>query len=184
MKKSLLSMVLFCCCVMLSPAYAGQGDVNIRTAPVSDLIGIGNVEVDYAITHNFTVGPTLYRFNAEFANTNYENSLYGGRVSYYFKEALAGGWLASVTAAYGQFKVTREVGGQEFSTNTNMHVYTALFSYQAMWDHFNITTGIGASYFSLPETVVGYSGVDVLTINTSFMSGVVPNAEFMLGWKF
>lgn len=184
MKKIMLSTVMFFCCVMLSPAYAGQGDVSVRTAPISDLIGIGNVEIDYAITRKFAVGPTVYRYNAEFSNTNYQNSLYGGRISYYFNEALEGGWLASVTASFGKFKITRESGGKEYEIAMDLRVYTALLSYQAMWDHFNITTGFGASYFTLPETVIGYSGIDVLTIDTSFLSGFTPNAEFMLGWRF
>ncbi len=184
MKTSLLSAVVFLWCVMLSPAHAGQGDFNIRTAPVSALIGIGNVEIDYAVTSKFAIGPTVYRYNVEISHTDFQNSLYGGRLSYYFKEAMEGGWLASLTASFGKFKVTRDISGREFSTSTSTRVYTALISYQAMWKHFNITTGIGASYFSLPETVIGYSGIDILTIDTSFLSGYTPNAEFMIGWRF
>ena len=157
---------------------------NIRTAPVSDLIGIYNAELDYKISDSFTVGPTLHSFNYTRDNTKYSNLLLGGRVNYYFGTALEGGWLASLSAGYGSFDVSRESGGLVYSTSSAMRIYTALFSYQAMWDSFNLTFGVGGSYFAFPETVSGINGVDVLTISTSFLSGFLPNAELSVGWRF
>ena len=75
-------------------------------------------------------------------------------------------------------------GGLVYSTSSAMRIYTALFSYQAMWDSFNLTFGVGGSYFAFPETVSGINGVDVLTISTSFLSGFLPNAELSVGWRF
>ncbi|MDH5327799.1 MAG: DUF3575 domain-containing protein [Gammaproteobacteria bacterium] len=175
---------------LLTPATvsAQSGDWNVRTSPLSDLFGIYNVELDYAVNQNWALGPMYNRFDFEYSDTTIDSSMWGVRVNYYLKNALEGGWVGSLSAGYGTVDITRPgtVSGVpvEFSTSTSVRVYTALFSYQAMWDSFNMMFGLGASYFSMPETVVGTYGVDALTIDTGFISGIVPNAEFSMGWRF
>lgn len=43
---------------------------NLRTAPVSDAIGIYNVELDYKVSDKFTLGPMFYHFDYELSDTN------------------------------------------------------------------------------------------------------------------
>lgn len=170
---------------MITSAQAEDlGRFNVKTAPVSALIGITNVELDIAMSEHFTLGPMYAGFNFDHSDVNYDANALGVRVNYYFDKALAGGWLFSLSAFYGDFEISQEDQGINYSTTTATRAYTALFSYQAMWKHFNLTFGLGASYFSLPSTVTAVEGVDVLTIDTSFLSGATPNAEFTVGWRF
>lgn len=161
-----------------------QAEFNIKTSPLSAAIGISNVELDIKVSEHFTVGPSYSGFNYEHSDVNFGSNAYGVRANYYFGKALKGGWLVGMSATYGDFTISQTDSGSEYSTKTSTRVYTALFEYQAMWNHFNMTFGIGASYFSLPGTVTGYSGVDLLEIDTSFLSGLLPNAEFTVGWRF
>jgi len=165
-------------------AHAEDSRFNIKTAPVSALIGITNVELDIAVSDHFTAGPLYAGFNFEHSNVDYDADAFGFRINYYFNKALSGGWLLSLSGLYGDFKISEENNGITYSATTATRAYTALFSYQAMWTHFNMTFGLGASYFSLPNTVTAVEGVDVLNIDTSFLSGTVPNAEFTIGWRF
>lgn len=180
-----ITMILALIALMnVNAVNASDNMFNIKTAPVSGLIGIANVELDIAVSEHFTVGPSYTGFNFEHSDVDYDADAFGVRANYYFDKALAGGWLFGLTATYGDFEISKESSGLTFTATTATRVYTALFGYQAMWDHFNLTFGLGASYFSLPGTVTAVEGVDVLEINTSFLSGVTPNAEFTLGWRF
>lgn len=170
--------------IHLQPALAGDYSYNLKTAPVSNLIGIVNVELDIAVSEHYTLGPSYLGFNYDRSDVNYDSDAFGIRANYYFDKALSGGWLLSLSATYGDFEISKTDNNINYSTNTATRIYTALAGYQAMWKHFNLTFGIGASYFSLPSTVTAVEGVDILEINTSFLSGVVPNAEFTLGWRF
>lgn len=163
---------------------ASDSIFNIKTAPVSALIGISNVELDIAVDEHFTVGPLYAGFNFEHSDVDYDADAFGLRVNYYFDQALSGGWLFGVSAFYGDFEITEVDAGITYSTTTSTRAYTALFSYQAMWKHFNLTFGLGASYFSLPSNITAVEGIDVLEIDTSFLSGISPNAEFTVGWRF
>lgn len=157
---------------------------NLKTAPISDLIGIVNVELDIAVSEHYTLGPSYLGFNYDHSDVNYDSDAFGIRANYYFDKALSGGWLLSLSATYGDFEISKTDNNINYSTTTATRIYTALAGYQAMWKHFNLTFGIGASYFSLPSTVTAVEGVDILEINTSFLSGVVPNVEMTLGWRF
>lgn len=182
--KSILLLLL----LSQTPVLAGEGDWNVRTSPIMNLIGIYNLEVDYAITPQWTLGPLLNDFDFEYSDTEVDSFMYGVRANYYLDSALDGGWVASLSATYGSIDISEPgtISGVEvdYTASTSVRVYTALFSYQAMWDSFNMMFGLGATYFSLPETVFGINGVNKIPISTSFISGVLPNAEFSLGWRF
>lgn len=167
-----------------NPANANNNKFNLKTAPISALIGITNLELDIAVSEQFTLGPSYTEFDFEHADVNYDANAFGIRANYYFDKALEGGWLLGLSASYGDFEISQKNNGLTYSTTTSTRAYTLLFSYQAMWTHFNTTFGLGASYFSLPSTVTAVEGVDLLEINTSFLSGVTPNLEFTLGWRF
>ena len=159
---------------------------NFKTAPVSDALGIYNIEVDYAIHPSFTLGAAYYGFDYELSDTLYESDAAGLRVNYYFDSVQNGGWLLSLSGLWGSFDISElnDTDGNRYNASISTNIYTLLISYQAVWDNFNLTTGIGMSYWSLPETVTGYNGINTYPINTSLLSGTIPNAELMLGWRF
>ena len=171
--------------ILTSPVYADQ-NWNIRTAPVSDSIGIYNLELDYTLGEKFTIGPMVYRFDYELSDTTYESTAVGVRLNYYFRKVHDGGWLLGLSGLYGTFSISEinTSDNRRYYVDVSTRIYTLMLSYQALWENFNITTGIGVSYFSLPETVIGQNGGASLPINTSFLSGTLPNAEFTLGWRF
>jgi len=184
-KYSASLSLTFCSIGFNAEAYAGDRTFNIRTAPVSDLIGIVNLEGDIAVSKRITLGPSYTGFNYKYKEIRFDSDAYGLRANYYLtRNVLEGGWIASLSGSYGRFKISKDINNVEYSASVSTRFYTALISYQAMWRHFNMTFGLGASYFSLPSTIVGVGGADVAEIDTSFASGVVPNAEFTLGWSF
>lgn len=176
--------VLFISIFIFSPGSYASDLFNIKTAPITDIIGISNIEVDIKVSEHFTLGPSYSGFNYEFSDVDLDGNFFGVRANYYFNEALSGGWLIGMSAIFGDFTISETNAGIEYSTTTNTRIISALFSYQAMWDHFNLTFGLGASYFSLPKTVTAASGVNLFDIDTSFISGIVPNAELTVGWRF
>lgn len=184
MRNNITIMLAFWALMTTHAANAGDGIFNIKTAPVSALIGITNVELDIAVSDQFTVGPLYAGFNVEYSGVDYDADVFGARVNYYFNRALAGGWLIGLSAAYGDFMITDESQGVSLTDTIGTRAYTALLSYQAMWRHFNLTFGVGASYLSLPSSVTAVEGVEVFTIDTSYISGISPNAEITVGWRF
>ena len=179
----LIIMVSFIACIQ---AVKAESNWNIRTAPISDAIGIYNIEADYTLSEKFTLGPMYYHFNYELSDTTYKSDSVGLRINYFFKGVKRGGWLLGLSGLYGTFDIseTRPSDDVNFSASLSTRIYTGMLSYQAMWENFNITTGIGMSYFSIPETVVAVNGFDVYAIDTSLLSGSTVNAEFTLGWRF
>lgn len=184
MQKNITRILALLALITTSAAHAQDYMFNIKTAPISDLIGIVNVEMDIAVSEHFTVGPSYLGFNYEHSDVDYDANSFGVRGNYYFNRALSGGWLVSLSALYGDFDISEQSAGITYSTTTSTRIYSALFGYQAMWNHFNLTFGLGASYFSMPSTVTAVEGSDLLEIDTSFLSGILPNAELTLGWRF
>lgn len=164
-------------------SFAGS-TLNIKTAPIYDAVGISNIEIDIKVSEKFTVGPSYSGFNYEHSNTDLDADFFGIRANYYFDKALSSGWLIGLSASFGDFTISEIDNGITFSTTTSTRIYSLLLSRQSMWDSFNITYGLGVSYFSLPSTITAVEGVDLLEINTSFISGIVPNLELTFGWKF
>lgn len=183
-------VTLWCFVVALSApmqAQAARGDISINTGPISDLVGIANFEVDYAFHPKWTGGGSFYTFDYDISDVNFDSNMGGVRFKYYMtREVLEGGWIASVSATHANTEISeaRPSDGLEFAADVSSSVYTAMISYQAMWNHFNITTGFGFSYFTFPETTTVIEGIDVYSIDTSFVGGFSPNAEFRIGWRF
>ena len=185
MRNNITMILALVALMTVNTVNASDNMFNIKTAPVSALIGISNLELDIAVSEHFTLGPSYTGFNFEHSDVDYDADAFGVRANYYFDRALAGGWLFGLSASYGDFVITKENNlGITFTATAATRAYTVLFSYQAMWNHFNMTFGLGASYFSLPSTMTAVEGVDILEIDTSILSGVTPNAEFTVGWRF
>lgn len=184
MRNNITMILALVALMTVNTVNASDNMFNIKTAPVSAMFGIWNVELDIAVSEHFTLGPSYTGFNFEHSDVDYDADAFGVRANYYFDRALAGGWLFALSATYGDFEITEVSAGITFTETIATRAYTALLSYQAMWNHFNMTFGLGASYFSLPSSITAVEGVDVLVIDTSFLSGVMPNAEFTVGWRF
>ena len=179
----LITMMSF---IVLIQAVKAESNWNIRTAPISDALGIYNVEVDYTLNEKFTIGPMYYHFDYELSDTTYQSDAVGLRLNYFFNGVKNGGWLLGLSGLYGTFDISevRASDGLNYSASLSTRIFTGMLSYQAVWDSFNITSGIGMSYFSLPETVVAANNTLIYTVDTSLLSGATPNLEFTLGWRF
>jgi hypothetical protein len=179
---------IFLTLALIAIAHGALADYrwNIRTSPVSDAIGIYNFELDYRLNDKFTLGPSFYHFDYELSGVNYDSTAVGIRGNYFFRSVQQGGWLIGMSALYGIFSISQlnSSDSQVYSVDVSTHIYTLMLSYQAVWDNFNITSGAGIAYFTLPNTVVGQQGGGSLSIDTSFLSGTVPTIEFSLGWRF
>ena len=62
--------------------YAADNMFNIKTAPVSALIGITNIELDIAVSEHITVGPSYSAFNFDHSDVDYDADVFGVRMNY------------------------------------------------------------------------------------------------------
>jgi len=163
---------------------------NVKTAPISYLIGIRNVEVDVKLFDSWTVGPSYYDFKFTFDNNDYEINGWGLRGNYYFGEALSSGVYLAGMATFSEIEIHDERYVAELDRNVDLkaeasfNVYTALLGYQWHWDYFNISLGAGVGIFTLPSTVVAVDDDYSYDFDTAFVSGVLPAGEFQMGLAF
>ncbi len=179
MKHSLhlLSLVLSLATV---PALA---QTNIRVNPLTSLVGVHMLDVDFKLTDNATLGPTLSYIN--FSDDGYDVTGYsaGIRANIYLNgEVFTQGWYVAPRLQYLSLKVEDTIGLNAAEGSAGALDGGALIGYQWMWENFNINLGAGVTYiaserikvkddFGNEETYSGYSGV------------AVP-IEFTVGWKF
>ncbi len=127
----LFTLMSFIAIMHIAKAESGW---NLRTAPVSDAMGIYNVELDYKVSDKFTLGPMYYNFDYELSDTTYRRDALGIRLNYYFSGVKKGGWLLGLSGLFGTFEISevRASDGLNYASSTSTRIYTGMFSYQAV----------------------------------------------------
>lgn len=164
--------------------------LNIKTAPLSLLVGIRNIEVDVAVFDHWTLGGSYYDVSLEFDNNDYQISGWGVRSNYFFNRALDSGFYLSGAATFLalEAKEQRYDAGQDenivLTADANFNTYTALAGYLFMWDYFNLGLAAGMSYFTMPGSIKAENDLYDYEFDTTLISGVFPTAELTFGLAF
>jgi len=187
MKKLIIILLLFYSNTLLAD------DINVRAnlllVNVNDLFDNESygVELDYAISKKFTIGPTYNHLaysgyiKENFVNADY--SVAGVRVNYFFKEALQQGFLIGFRAETGSLNITgfdALAFGDVLYGKEKFQRYSLLFSYLQRIGNFNLLYEAGFLYYTLPDEIkVGND-----TIQNTEYTGSKNILQFSLGWIF
>ncbi len=153
---------------LISAPHCLAASMNVTVNPLGLFVGSANVGVDFPVAPNITVGPSLSF--AQYSTLTTEGTGFGiGAKSdiYLSGEVFADSWVVQPFAAFGQVSVN-----DASSSGLSIGV---LFGHSWFWPSgFNINAGLGAQYLSYDFEAVGLGSV----------SGILPAANFALGYAF
>lgn len=165
---------------------------NIRINPLGLLLGEIGADIDFGISESVTLGPSVSYLKAS-ATDDSGNSVtataaaFGLRANFYLSnKRFHDGWYLAPSAYYIPLTVSDTISGSSYSATLHMLEVEALCGYQWVWKNgFNMTLGAGVGYYSASSSVTitnSSGGTSAATI--PIFAGVVPAAEFGLGWVF
>ncbi len=125
--------------------------MNLRMDPLSLLVGIANVDMDFKLSKSITLGPTLAYLNRTVGTLKSTAYSVGIRMNFYpGGEALEShGWYIGPSLKYVTAKA--EVGTK--SAELSGGSLTTVGGYHWMWDSFNLMVGGGFVATSFPNKV-------------------------------
>lgn len=160
----------------------GKGTTNVRFSPIGLLIGLINVEVDFKVNENWTMGPTLAFWNFSVGETG--SNLFGtdvsffslgGRANWYKNGIHTDGLYVGPSLSYNTVKLK---SGSDSASASGL-VASGLVGYGWFWESFNMHLGGG---LSLP---LGSLKAEVNGEEYAARGGSAGLAiEYTLGWTF
>jgi hypothetical protein len=127
-------------------SYPSNRRVNVSTNPLTTLYLLPNINVEFAVTDNITLGVSgmtggIWMHLLEKQNTDYEYSMYGYGASakYYFNRALADSGYAKI--AYDRLNVSGHSKIDNTGGTVGINAYKLGAGYMWMWSSFNIQLG-------------------------------------------
>ena len=174
---------LICLLVFLLGVNFAQANTNIRFSPLSPLVGVIDVEVDFKVSEAWSVGPQLSILSTEDGNYDVSGYKVGVRANYFFSGSVfTQGWYFGPSVSVISVNVKENIAISNYEGDAKGINFNALFGYQWMWESFNINLGGGPSYVSLGKIRTKDNSGN--TESYDGFSGVGLAIEFMLGWKF
>lgn len=169
----LVSQVSFGATTIESKTTTQDRNVNITIDPLSMILGIFDAGADFRVNSNLTLGGYFKFASYEFTNSSLTGSsrltAYGGgaKMHYYLtNNALEDSWYVSPSIGFmpvQTFGSTQSV----FSTGTTI-------GYQWVYNSgFNMNLGFGVQYISISSDMTD-----------SYLRGIIPAAEFRMGFAF
>ena len=157
---------------------AMANDWNVQFAPISSLIGLIDMNVQYKLADQWTVGPTILSWNLSAADISFSASGFGVRGTYAFDKALSDGWY--VSGGMGTMSFAAKSGA--YSSNVSGTQMLVGGGYHWFWDSFNLNLGFTTGSSSVTKVEVkDASGTVVSSSSVGALSG---GLEFMIGWTF
>ena len=178
MKK--LVFIVLC---MMNSSVVLASDWNVKTNPISLLIGATNAEVNYAVHDHFTIGLGGLVWSTEILDIEFTASEYHARFDYWFHESFKQGWYIGAQVSKITMDLSTKVSGVKFSGDISSTGYLGQFGYHWQWDHFNIDFGTYAGYYSFDPNIELTDSAGNIEKETVPAFGAV-GAEFFIGWAF
>ncbi|MBP7843821.1 MAG: DUF3575 domain-containing protein [Proteobacteria bacterium] len=175
--KSLLGAVLLMGCA--SPLFAKEGDrYNIRVAPISVLAQVWNLESDFKVSDQFTLGPSVAYYIHKASGVQTSAYVLGARANWFPVNGVfnSGFYIGPSLSYIG-------VSAQQDKVEASLSVWqlTAVGGYHWFWDSgFNLNLGAGGSYQNWPD----YVTVNGKKISLETYENMSLAIEFTLGWSF
>lgn len=176
MKKFLVVTAL-----MLAPltTFAQDKTWNIQFSPVAFLVGILNVDVDYALNSNWTVGPQGLTMSYKYNDIKVSGSSFGAHARYYFDKVYSDGWYGSGQIGSFSLKVEDESNGDH--AEASGMAYSLGGGYHWFWETFNLRLGLVGGSTSVGKIEIKDAGGNVTdTYTPSFNTGI----DFAIGFAF
>jgi len=169
--------------LLLVSSFVHANDWNIKTNPVSLLVGATNAEVNYAFHKNFTFGLGGLIWSTTILDVEFTASEYHARVDYWFNAAFEQGWYAGLQVSKLGMELTTVVSSVDYTGDISSTGYLAQFGYHWQWDSFNMDFGTYFGYYDFD------SDITLKDVNGNTKDETVPafgavGAEFFIGWAF
>lgn len=116
---------------------------NIRTQPLSLVLGIINAQVDYAISDNITIGPNFSSGSMSLLNYNVSVSGFGIEANYYFNQVFNDGWY--LNGGYGSTSASVKYNSSIFGDIEGKATAAGIViggGYHWFWENFNLNLGL------------------------------------------
>ncbi|MBX9767288.1 MAG: DUF3575 domain-containing protein [Bdellovibrionales bacterium] len=163
-----------------------EKSVNVRVAPLALLVNYLNVDVDFPVNADWSIGPTVtYRsFSESYAgfSSNISTSVLGlgARATWFENGVFQQGWYVSPIAQY----ISASAKSGSASASVGVFGLTAVGGYHWFWDNFNLNLGAGFS------AVLGGSRIKVTDSTTTTSTEVNMQSsgglaiDFMIAYLF
>lgn len=182
MKKWIMSGLAL---LLASSAWAGKDDsMNLRFSPVGLLIGYLNVDFDFKLNDNWTLGPTVSYWSVSTSATGgftqdikLTATAFGARANWHKNGVFTDGLYVS--------PIVQIISASASSGSTTASVSTwglqGLVGYHWFWDSFNLSLGGGFGMTGAAKAKVEEPGRSA-EVNLSRSGGLA--LDFMLGFTF
>lgn len=188
----LLAIAMIAIASLSTTAFAQEGggsggDKNIRFGPLGLAVGVVNVQMDFKLNNEWTLGPSVAFVNWEDDDSVYTNDIeisgysFGARANWFNNGVFTDGFYIGPALHYTSIEAKVNDGGTEFKADGSVLVASSIFGYGWFWESFNILLGGGIAIpLGDKEVTIKENGVETesVRITSSFA------AEFTLGWTF
>lgn len=164
---------------------------NLRFSPLGLPIGYINVDLDFKIGDNWTLGPTLSYWRIDLNDTTYqsdritlETSRFGARATWAKNGVFRSGMYFSPMIQFVSAKASAvsRSSGNTVNASNSAPLLTGLVGYQWFFgDTFNLNVGAGLAVGGGSKIEVT-DGNSKTSYDTSRSGGLA--LDFMLGWAF
>jgi hypothetical protein len=173
-----------------SAAADGADKYNFRFSPVGLIVGSINVNMDFKISDEWTIGPQLEYWHFTLGSddvlltSDYNITAIGGgiRANWFPNGVYTSGLYVGPSVSYTSVKLTTSDKYGSVTGSVGAPLVSCLVGYAWFWSSFNIMLGGGLST-SIGETQVKVTDSSGTTVSVSDnLTGL--DIEFSLGWTF
>lgn len=182
--RRMIAVVSFSFFILLcGRAHAQEENWNLRTSPLSLLVGTANLRLDYRLGENWMIGPEIEGLNHRINGVKVRAGSLGLYAVYHFAGVFADGAYLDFGARAARFHATgTDSGGAERHADVNDSGLRVLGGYHWFWLPFNLNLGAGLVSNSIRRiSITDASGGEVNHIDVKPLSLAL---DFSLGYAF
>lgn len=171
--------------------YGSNNFMNVRVSPLGLLISYINFDIDFKVSSDWTVGPTITYWNYGFESSLYTNRrldvqtlALGVRGTWAQNGAFQTGLYVSPVVQFVKATAsgTSAFNGSRISAEGNPVIATGLVGYQWYGDNFNINVGAGLSVGASSSKIEVNDGTTTTSVESTRTGSLA--IDFMIGYAF
>jgi len=182
MKKLIICFLFF---ITIEKSFAAEGDEwNFRFSPIAYLVGIINGDLDYKVSENIVIGPSLVLINLKLDEKTYNVNSFGVQGSYYFESAFKdgfylGGNFSTISAEVSTLKYGPKITGSQDGTLVGLKC-----GYHWFWNSFNLNLGLTATSTAAMSNIklIDNTGKTIDEVSPTKISS--RGVDFAIGFTF
>jgi hypothetical protein len=183
MRRSLAVALLSFFIPLCGYAHAQEESWNLRTSPLSLLVGTANLRLDYRLGGNWMIGPEIEGLNHRINGVKVRAGALGVYAVYHFAGVFADGAYLDFGARAARFHASgTDSSGAERHADMNDSGLRVLGGYHWFWLPFNLNLGAGLVSNSIRRiAITDASGKEVNHVDVKRLSLAL---DFSLGYAF